>query len=138
MSASEQSEKYKSRSRSAYSSSSSTDSSVDDIFIDTTLRTADQNSHPEVDTVDNCFELEPLAQFSDEKSLSNSTPIPEKDSPSSGSDKEGGTDGVDRGCKSSESGAEASVRTVDENHLNAIYQVSLAHVENFLIIAKLA
>ena len=135
MSASGQSDKHKSRSRSAYSSSSSSDSNVDEDIIDTTLRTADQNSHPEVDTVDNCFELEPPAQFSDEKSLSNSTPIPEKDSPpSSGSDKEGGTEGVDSGCKGSESGAEASVSTVDENHLNAIYQVSLAHVESFLIL----
>ena len=132
-STSEQNDKHKSRSRSAYSSSLSSDSSVEEDIIDTTLKTVAQNSNPEVDTVDNCFELEPPAQFSDEKSFSN-TPSPEKDSLSSGSDKEGGTAGVNKGCKSSESGTEASVRTVDENHLNAIYQVSLVHGEIFFIL----
>ena len=132
-SASEQNGKHKSRSRSAYYSSLSSDSSVEEDIIDTTLKTVAQNSNPEIDTVDNCFELEPPSQFSDEK-LFSQTPSPEKDSLSSGSDKEGGATGVDKGCKSSESGTEASVRTVDENHLNAIYQVSLVHGEIFFIV----
>ena len=113
---------HNSRSRSVHSSTSSGEE-----IIDTTLRMVDKKKKFEptdsVDSVDHSVILEPPAYFSDEKTLS-VTPSPEKDSESSGSDKEMEVFSAEQGGKSSESGTEASVDTIDERHLNAIYQVS--------------
>ena len=120
ISSSGQKGQFKSRTRSAYSSSSSDGSSVDEDVINPTLRTLEQISP----------QINPPLPFSDKKKILNAT----KDSVSSGSDKEDRAIGVDKGNKSSESGTEASVHTVNENHQNAIYQVSTLPTYLFSIV----